>query len=530
MIGVSAHPEDFPVVREFFELFKTPWEFYRSDRKYEVLLCTGDEQVRDDAARLVVIYGGRKLAADVHNEEDVRRGQARTRVLAYKAARIPIYGDSITFGGRESGFLADADSARPVAYVDQSGGRAVARIGYDLFREVGVVLTAGQPVCNAAIPTIDLHIAILRDLIVESGVPLLEIPPVPKGYRFFACLTHDVDHPSIRRHRLDHTVLGFLYRALVGSVTHMFRRRLTIRQVLTNWAAVLKLPFVYAGVANDFWEDFTRYPQLEGGCRSSFFVIPFGGDPGRKQSGVAPKHRASRYGAMDVKDLLQELRSAGCEIGLHGIDAWLDSSSGVRELEQIRRITATPQIGVRMHWLYFDEGSPVALERAGANYDSTVGYNETIGFRAGTTQVYRPLPATRLLELPLHIMDTALFFPVHLGLSAKEAHMHVSRIIDTAVQFGGVVTVNWHDRSISPERCWKQFYLELIHELREKGAWFGTAAETVSWFRMRRCATFEDVDVEGELAAVGFTTAAEASEDLPALYPLFHNRPAPRRA
>ena len=29
MIGVIADPAEADVVREFFELFKTPWEFYR---------------------------------------------------------------------------------------------------------------------------------------------------------------------------------------------------------------------------------------------------------------------------------------------------------------------------------------------------------------------------------------------------------------------------------------------------------------------------------------------------------------------
>ena len=41
-----------------------------------------------------------------------------------------------------------------------------------------------------------------------------------------------------------------------------------------------------------------------------------------------------------------------------------------------------------MHWLYFDQNSPKTLENAGANYDSTVGYNETVGYRAGTAQGY----------------------------------------------------------------------------------------------------------------------------------------------
>ena len=89
----------------------------------------------------------------------------------------------------------------------------------------------------------------------------------------------------------------------------------------------------------------------------------------------------------------------------------------------------------------------------GAAYDSTVGYNETVGYRAGTTQVFKPLQASRLLELPQHVMDTALFYRAHLGLSQREASTYLSRIVDNAEQFGGCLTINWHDRSMAPERA-----------------------------------------------------------------------------
>ena len=61
MIGVIADPAEHDVVREFFELFKTPWEFYREDRQYDVLLCAGDGQF-DATAKLVLLYAGRKTA------------------------------------------------------------------------------------------------------------------------------------------------------------------------------------------------------------------------------------------------------------------------------------------------------------------------------------------------------------------------------------------------------------------------------------------------------------------------------------
>ncbi len=41
-----------------------------------------------------------------------------------------------------------------------------------------------------------------------------------------------------------------------------------------------------------------------------------------------------------------------------------------------------------MHWLYWAEKLAQALEKAGFEYDSTFGYNDAIGFRAGTTQAF----------------------------------------------------------------------------------------------------------------------------------------------
>ena len=526
MIGVIASSSERAVVREFFELFKTPWEWYTSGTRYRVLLCAGDGEVApDDTAELVLLYAGQRLAFDAEEGiETVSHGR-QGRILRYKENQIPIYGGCVGFP-EGTGVLFDEENHHPAIYLHRSSARTVARIGYDLFGEVHKLLTKGQPAASAGIPTLELHIALLRDLILISGVPLVEIPPVPDGYRFIACLTHDVDHPLLRMHKFDHTTLGFLYRAMFGSLANVFRRRLPVRKLLTNWAAALKLPLVHLGLAKDFWREFDRYVQLEEGAHSTFFVIPFKHCPGRTGLGPAPDSRAAGYGAVDISGKIRELMSAGCEIGLHGIDAWLDSSSGPAELEEIRQITGAQDIGVRMHWLYFAEHSAAVLEQAGADYDSTIGYNETIGYRAGTTQVYKPLGATRLLELPLHIMDTALFFPARMNLSPRDARQRVAGIIDNAVQFGGTVTVNWHDRSIAPERCWDDFYVELVRELRSRGAWFATAAETVSWFRKRRSSVFENACAESDVLRVN--TAAGGGEGLPALQLRVHNAPQPQ--
>ena len=512
MIGVIANSSEEAVVREFFELFKTPWEFYQPHRKYDVILCSGTGEFDENAGQLIVVYSGQELPVDPAQGVQVVGQGGADCAMPYKGFRIPIYGDRVLF--REDTEILPAP--KPVAMCRrQVHGGEVVRIGYDLFAEVRTLLTSGQPTVHAAIPTLDLHIALLRDLIVTSGIPLAEIPPVPDGYGFIACLTHDIDHPLIRRHRFDHTMFGFLYRAIWGTLIDAIRGRVPWRHVWRNWAAALKLPLVQIGLAKDYWSEFDRYAAMEGEARSSFFVIPFAGRPGRTHQGVAPNARAARYGAADVSGQIQNLISAGCEVGLHGIDAWRDSSTAGEELEEIRGVTGKQEIGVRMHWLYSDEHSPMVLEKAGASYDSTVGYNETIGYRAGTTQAYQPLGTSRLIELPLHVMDTALFFPSHLHLPASEARKRVGHLIDNAVQFGGALTVNWHDRSIAPERLWGDFYRDLVADLRARGAWLTKAGEAVAWFRKRRSAVFENVSWEA--GALRTRIAVDVSDDLPDL-------------
>ena len=502
MIGVIADPAVHDVVREFFELFKTPWEFYVGNRQYDIVIC-GSEDQPHVGAKLVVAYA-------------VGSKDRRSCVLTYRGHRIPIYGGAVTFAGKAGSLLKDEDSQECTAYVEQIGGTSRARIGYDLFGEVRSLLVSGQPRANAHIPTLELHIAFLRDLITGCGIPLVEIPPVPEGSQFVVCLTHDVDHPSIREHRWDHTLFGFLYRAFFGSLRRIIHSEMPGQNLIKNWAAAMKLPFVHMGLAKDFWRDFDdRYLAMEGDLPSTFFVIPFKDRPGMAVDGHAPVFRAAPYQAKDIADIIQKLVSAGREVGLHGIDAWLDSSKGREELEEIRALSGVRETGVRMHWLYYDQQSPVVLEKAGAAYDSTVGYNETVGYRAGTTQVFKPLETNRLLELPLHVMDTALFYPTHLALSPKQAKALLDSMAENGVRFGGTLTINWHDRSLAPERLWGGSYRDLIEDLRSRGVWFATAGQAVSWFRKRRSAWFEADS--NEPGAVRAKVAVDQRDNLPGL-------------
>ena len=478
-------------MEEFFQLFKTPWEMYCPGRNYDVVIADG-EHIPRCQAKLLLIYGASSKPTD-QRSLFVPREPSPHQIVA-NGEKLPIYGDLLTFEDAPEAACCLTLDSRKAGFRIRSSSTTLTRVGYDLFEEVRILLSLGQPVEQASIPTLDIHIKMLRNWILGEGIPLVEVPPVPAGHSHIVCLSHDIDFVGIRNHKFDHTMWGFLYRSTIGSIRNWFRRRISLIQVLRSWWAVASLPFVYLGWIKDFWEPFEWYLEAEKGLPSTYFLIPFPGRAGVKVPGPYPSRRAAAYDLDDLAPSITLLKAARCELGVHGIDSWNDVDKGRTELAKLQAVSGESTVGIRMHWLLQDSNTMTALERSGYAYDSTSGYNETIGYRNGTTQVFRPLGVTRLLEVPLHIQDGALFYPQRLDLSESQASIRCRSMIDKAVEYGGVLTILWHDRSHGPERFWGDFYVGLVGSLRSSSGWFATTRQAADWFRKRREAHFEGFD------------------------------------
>ncbi|MCK9630260.1 MAG: hypothetical protein M0R30_01345 [Methanoregula sp.] len=343
----------------------------------------------------------------------------------------------------------------------------------DFLKKNSDLLNAGQQHLHE--PVCDLLLDKIREEL-KKYVILVEIPPVPWGYPYMVALTHDVDVTSVRDCRLVTVGYAAFQCILHGSVY-----------------AGLRLGLSRFGIGSDSWALFDRWKTFEDqlGVRSTFFFVPKKDDPGVR----AHPYRAVGY---DLNmDVLRDLTQGGWEAGVHGIDNWTDSQRGKQEMAPISPCGKIP--GNRTHWLLFDQNSWKALDEAGYLYDTTFGYNDDAGFRAGTLQVYRPRTAQKLLELPLHIQDLGLFGKFCwattgnewvktpcLHLDAPAALTYCDRIFGFARKYGGAVTLLWHYENLTPPRDWSGTYAELVNRAQADGAWVTTAGSVVGWFEVRR--------------------------------------------
>ena len=357
-------------------------------------------------------------------------------------------------------------------------------------------------------PTFDLILEEIREVLRQEVRNYIELPPIPWGYSYAMPLTHDIDILSLKEMPIARTFLGYFYRSSVlnwkrwrGGKVQTSEHFRTIWEMARTWAAKL-------GVGHDVWQRaLPKLLELEKrlGVRSSLYFMPFPEKPGilperlRKNKDKdnetdkdrdiesAPTNRASYYDVSTYKELLNHLEEGGWEAGVHGIDAWHNEPSAWAEHSRIANLTRRDEIGVRMHWLYFQSPESFkVLEEGRFLYDATFGFNEVVGFRAGTLQPYHPLNCQTLWELPLHIQDGALLGEEHLDLNREDAFHKAKPILDWAKRLGGAVSLLWHNQSFTAPRYWGEVYERLIEQGRADGAWIAVPRDVLRWFTLRR--------------------------------------------
>ncbi|HEX5824546.1 MAG TPA: polysaccharide deacetylase family protein, partial [Candidatus Limnocylindrales bacterium] len=202
------------------------------------------------------------------------------------------------------------------------------------------------------------------------------------------------------------------------------------------------------------------------GLRSTFYFL----------AGNEPGEHDFRYRISDprVLGLLRQVHDRGHEVGLHAsYDSYLSPVRIAFEFDalvQACRAAGFDQAtwGVRQHYLRFRNPETWAgHEAAGFEHDSTLGYADAVGFRAGTCREYplfdvqgrRPLA---LRERPLIVMDATLLGYNALALDAATAR--AVEIVDACRRHGGDAVVLYHNSSL-PTPALRRHYVGLVDAL-----------------------------------------------------------------
>jgi hypothetical protein len=90
MIGVICRAAQQPFVKEFFELFKTPWEFFTPAGTYDVVIVTDPTAMTPDA-RLVIVFGACQYPRDFDRVIEMPLDPSGLHIHHGKQ-RFPVYG------------------------------------------------------------------------------------------------------------------------------------------------------------------------------------------------------------------------------------------------------------------------------------------------------------------------------------------------------------------------------------------------------------------------------------------------------
>jgi peptidoglycan/xylan/chitin deacetylase (PgdA/CDA1 family) len=293
------------------------------------------------------------------------------------------------------------------------------------------------------------------------------------GPRFTVALTHDVDTPW-RWTRIG--VRGAAAR-LKQNVRHA-RLGPAVRE--TTGLAMAPVHFARGTDPNWRFEQIVTEERRRGATGSSFYVIASHHDP---HDGAAPEE----YSRLRPR-LVETLLDTGAEVGLHGSYAAADDPVRLAAEKQKLEALAGPILGHRYHYLRVDPHRNLAsLAAAGLRYDTTLGFPDALGFRAGIARPFHPWDLERdepldLVEIPLAAMDATLAEERYLGLAAKRAEPQLMRLLDWAAEHGGAFAVLWHPDRFDPVTSggWDRLYSRLLDGIRERGGRCVPAAELVS--------------------------------------------------
>jgi hypothetical protein len=166
-----------------------------------------------------------------------------------------------------------------------------------------------------------------------------------------------------------------------------------------------------------------------------------------------------------VREVMRWLDDNQVENGVQpGYNTFRSPEKLRREVAALREVLGDRPLGGRQHYLRWCPETWIHWETCGLSYDSTLGYADRIGFRAGTCVPYRPWlfalnRAADLIEIPLLAMDGTML--VYMKLGHEDSVNQLRQIIDRCRAVGGVFTLVWHNNHLLDPK-YRSLYMRIL--------------------------------------------------------------------
>lgn len=224
--------------------------------------------------------------------------------------------------------------------------------------------------------------------------------------------------------------------------------------------------------------------EAKHGVKSTFYFLPNYDSPEQKY--------LTKLTGITREKLIEEIRAADCEIGLHG-SMWSFQSNNTLENEKknLENSSQKEITGIRQHFLNFLVPHTWRYqEKAGFEYDTTFSYNDEFGFRSGICFPYHVFDILtkkkfNILELPMSFMDATSLFN---KLSSDEILETLTKLRNTVESYNGVLVHNFHSGVNNKETYpdYERAYIDSLNYIRKgNNYWVTTARECATWWRNR---------------------------------------------
>jgi hypothetical protein len=310
-------------------------------------------------------------------------------------------------------------------------------------------------------PAVDLQIhQYQQDIIsfcIQHKMAFISKMPWPKGLPFAFIISHDID--LIRKYGI-RSLFKDICTAKFSEFTNHYKQSVYQNNIYWNFNKLLA---------------FYRDMQL----RSSFFFIA------RPWENLNYRYRIE---SRKMRKLLEDLLRDQHEIGLHSSRYTFDHPIRIgKEKEKLQTISGAELKGVRQHYLRltFPQGWQ-NFRNHGFEYDSSGGYNDSMGFRAGTSFPFKTYDIQgneilNMYEIPFSVMDYP--WEEMISKSSENSDLFIE-FADQVMGMSGLLHILWHPHNLA-EPDFIPLWKKIFSWLDSKKFYNDTLKNMVKWWKKR---------------------------------------------